>query len=241
MMLNVMILEDCAESRTALTTIIKEITEGIHAFSVSSIEDARQVLQSKEKIDLFLLDINLDPGDDTDQSGLLFARMLREDIKYLFVPIIFVTSNVELEITSYRETYCYRYIKKPFMREEVEAIVNKVLSYKEETKDKQITIKKDGINYRIKVNEIVYMKAETRGTLLVLTSETVYVKYTSIKQILEKISFKDIVQCHRMFVINLNYIEYIDFVNRIVKMSGYDEIIEIGVTYKNGLRSRING
>ena len=41
------------------------------------------------------------------------------------------------------------------------------------------------------------------------------------------------VQCHRMFAVNVNEVEYYDKVNRIVKIKNCEDMVEIGVTYKN--------
>lgn len=239
-MLNVMVLEDCVENKEALETMIRSISNDIHVFSVSTKKAAKELIESAKTFDLFFLDINLEPNKTGDISGIEFAKEIRFISGYEFTPIVFVTSLASLEILSYRETQCYRYLIKPYQKEEVLEIVHKVINYKKEKKEKQITIKKDGINYRIKTSDIVFLKAVPRGVELKLVHETVFVKYFSLKQILEEIGLDFFVQCHRMYAININYMEYADLVNRMIKMKGYQEIVEIGVTYKNVIRSLIH-
>ena len=62
------------------------------------------------------------------------------------------------------------------------------------------------------------------------------IPYLTIVKLMEQLDCDDFIQCHRMFVVNKKYIENVDFVNRMIKMEHYDEIIEIGGTYKNNLK-----
>lgn len=238
MMLNVMVLEDCLKSSQILKSIIHNISNDIHVFCAFTLEQAEEFLKNT-KFDLFFLDIHLKPNQNLkgDISGFCFAKKLRKREEYEFTPIIFVTSITELELPSYREASCYRYLVKPYRRQEVEEIVKKVLRAKEQEKGQQITIKKDGINFRIYIADIIYIKAIPRGIELVLKNETISVKYTTLKQILQELPDKEFIQCHRMFVIHVGYIEYIDLVNGVIKLKEVTQTIEIGVTYKSRMRS----
>lgn len=235
-MTTVLILEDCKESITALTTIMKEYSEDIHVLFAHSVQEAKVHLSKNLQIDIFLLDINLDLNNQEDQSGLTFARKLREVSKYAFTPIVFITSIAELELVSYRETQCYSYLIKPYDKEAVLTILKKVMTNSQAEEAKRITIKKNGVNYRIKVEEILCIEAIPRGVRLYLLEESLDLKYTSIKQILEKLPEELFVQCHRMYVVNLNAIDYVDTVNRMIQVKGVKLMIEIGVTYKTEMR-----
>lgn len=233
-----MILEDCSKTRKTLELIIGNISDNIHVFSAATIKQAGQLLNRELKFDLFFLDIHLDRNQTPkeDISGFYFAKEIRKKEGYEFTPIIFVTSITELELPSYREASCYRYLIKPYHKKEVEEIVRKVLHAQDQKQGQQITIKKEGVNFRIPIAEIIYIKAVPRGIELILTKENVTVKYLSLKQILPQLPKKEFIQCHRMFVIHTEYIEYIDLVNRVIKLKGIAQTVEIGVTYKSRMR-----
>lgn len=239
MMLNVMILEDCSKNRLVLETIIRSISDSIHVFSASALKEAKELLKKGIQFDLFFLDINLssEQNNEPDYSGLTFAKELREIGGYEFTPVVFVTSIAELEIPAYRETACYRYLIKPYQKEEVREVIRKALHSKSQRDGRQITIKKDGVNFRIPTIEILCLKAVPRGTELILREESVFVKYRSLKQMLEELMPEPFVQCHRMFAVNTLYIEYVDLVNGMIKLQGLNEPVEIGVTYKSRMRS----
>lgn len=240
-MTTVLILEDCKESITALTTIIKGYREDIYVLFASSYREAMKLLMEESQIDIFLLDINLDSQDSSDQSGLLFAKKIREVSKYAFTPIVFITSTAELELVSYRETQCYRYLTKPYEKETVLQVLEKVIQSPQKGETAQITVKKDGVNYRIKVDDILCIEAIPRGIRIYMQGESIDLKYVSIKQILDKLPEENFVQCHRMYVVNLHAIDYVDTVNRLIKIKGVSNMIEIGVTYKTEMRRILRG
>lgn len=234
-MIHILILEDNKESLRALCAMVEEIAEKIQVHAAKTIEEARQILKEQKKISLFLLDINLNEKRVEDIGGMDFAKEIRAQYEYEFVPIVFITSILSMELSSYREIQCYQYITKPFEKEKVQEIIKKIFHHATKEEKENIIIKKDGINYKLFCKDIVYLKSVPRGIKIILKKEELDVKYLSLKQILPKLP-ESFVQCHRMFIVNRNYIEYIDAVNQIIKMSGREEWIEIGITYKTKVR-----
>lgn len=56
---------------------------------------------------------------------------------------------------------------------------------------------------------------------------------------MEKLPEGQFVQCHRMYVVNRSFIDYVDIVNRIIRMKNLQEV-EIGVTYKTEIRGLLH-
>ena len=238
--MTVLVLEDNKESRRALGELLHKISDEIEVELTATKEEALEVLERSDDIDLFLLDINLNIRDDDNVAGLEFAKEIRERQNYAFTPVVFITSYADFEMTSYREAQCYSYLTKPFSKSEVEKIVRKVMNNQEEKEERYMTVKKDGVNFRVKVSDIVAVQAIVRGVNLVLRKESMDVKYLTIRQVLEELSdVPEFIQCHRNAIINLNYVENVDFVNRMIQMKNMDDVVEIGVTYKAELKERI--
>ena len=239
-MTKIMILEDSMDSLMALTAMIKKISKDIAVVPVESLEKARAALQDEANLfQAFLLDINLDEQDMEDASGMEFARQVRNDVRYAFTPLVMITSIANLELPAYRELHCYQYILKPYDEEEIEKLIHKVLFQTGESKEPFVLVKKEGVNYKIYCKDIVYLYAISRGICLVLQKETMKIPYLSIKQILEKLPEGQFIQFHRMYVVNRSYIDYVDIVNRIIRMKGSQEV-EIGVTYKTEIRGLLH-
>lgn len=187
-MTKIMILEDSIDSLKALKVIVESVSRDIAVIPVKSLEEARAALQDEANLfQAFLLDINLDEQKPQDASGMEFAREVRNDSRYVFTPVIMITSLANLELAAYRELHCYQYILKPYQREEIEKLIQKVLFQTGESKEPFVLVKKDGINYKIYCKDIMYLYAIPRGVCLVLKKETMKVPYLSIKQIMEKL------------------------------------------------------
>ena len=187
-MTKIMILEDSIDSLKALKAIVESVSKDIAVIPVKSLEEARAALQDEANLfQAFLLDINLDEQRPQDASGIEFAREVRNDSRYVFTPVIMITSAHSLELAAYRELHCYQYILKPYQREEIEKLIRKVLFQTGESKEPFVLVKKDGINYKIYCKDIMYLYAIPRGVCLVLKKETMKVPYLSIKQIMEKL------------------------------------------------------
>lgn len=242
-MIRIFILEDQEMSRKALKELISSTghQEEIVVDSASSFEEGRRYVESNTTYDAFFLDINLDESNPADESGLKLARLIRSYGKYEFTPVIMVTSIANLEMAAYRELHCYQYLLKPYIEEDVKNVVRKLLTIRDVKEEKTIVVRKDGINYRIKCNAIVYIQAVPRGVCLYLKKDSMKVPYLTIVKLMEQLPKSDFVQVHRMCVVNKQYIENVDFVNRMIKLDGYDEKVELGGTYKQKLKDELGG
>lgn len=235
-MAHILILEDDIESNIALKEILSHVETDMTVDTATDLATARSLLDSTVSFDLFLLDVNLDKHNQEDSSGLIFAKEIRDIIKYEFTPIVMITSVASLEIEAYRKIHCYQYILKPYEAKEVKDLVRKVLSHLRAEEKPYIVVKKDGINYKILCEEIVYCKAVPRGVCLCMREEQMEVPYLSIRQLLEKLPKKGFFQCHRMFLVNQTYVQSYDLVNQMIRVEGYKEELDIGVTYKTEVR-----
>lgn len=240
-MINILLLEDNVQSLNVLKKIVESVSAEITTVAVSSLEEAREALMQKHQtFQAFLLDINLNVEDEADESGIVLAKEIRRHKQYAFTPIVMITSIANLELQAYRELHCYQYILKPYQQQEIVKLIHKLLFQTGESIDASIVVKKDGINYKLLCKDIIYVQAIPRGVSIRLAKEEMKVPYLSIKQLMEKLPTDQFIQCHRMYVVNQDYIEYVDMVNGMIKLQN-DEQVEIGVTYKNEVRSRLHG
>ena len=224
-MTDVLILEDELTSLQALSEILTTYSDDIRVHKASSLKEAKDLLDQEIRYGLFLLDVNL--------SG--------ERFEYTFTPIVMVTAIGNMEMQAYRELHCYQYIMKPFHREQVEEVVQKVLEKESREKPPVIVVKKDGINYQLKCEDIRYLEAIPRGTRLHLVTENWDVPYVTLRQMLLKMPKGMFTQCHRMYAVNKNEVEYYDTVNRIIRIKNCPDTVEIGVTYKSVIGGLLNG
>lgn len=240
-MIKILVLEDNEESLLSLSRIVQELSEEILTIPARSCEEAKKILETEKSIDLFLLDINLNAKKVEDSGGLDVAKWIRQQYEYELTPIVFITSILSMELAAYREIQCHQYITKPFEAHKVQEIVQKILSHAKEPEKEYVVVKQNGVNYKISCEDIMFLKAVPRGLQIYLREENFEVRYLTLKQILPKLPVKDFFQCHRMFIVNRQHIEYADLVNRVIKIKDSEEFIEIGGTYKAKAREWMNG
>ena len=240
-MINILILEDQKDSREALYKMIASYgrADEIEIDSAATFMEAEEFLNNNKTYNGFFIDINLNPEDEEDKSGIEFARLLRQNRKYEFTPVIMVTSIASLEMTAFREIHCYQYIVKPYDKKTVEDVIRKIVMHDKVAEEKYIIVKKDGINFKIKCDAIQYVQAITRGIQIKLTKEMIKVPYLTIKEFMKKVSPDDFIQCHRMYVVNKKHIVSFDVVNRMISLED-GNTVEIGVTYKEKIKLMIN-
>ena len=239
----ILILEDSRDSLAAVTAMAEKVSKGVSVIPVNSLEEARAALNgAQQPFQAFLLDINLNPDDKEDISGMTFAREIRAKKEYAFTPIVMITSITNMELSAYRELHCYQYLIKPYHEEDIEQLVGKLLflSQQGETRESFVMVKKDGVNYKLFCKDMICIKAVPRGVCFVLAKEEMKVPYLSIKQLMEKLPKERFLQVHRMCVVNLDHIDYVDTVNGVINMKN-GETAEVGVTYKNRLIQVIKG
>ena len=241
-MTRILVLEDSKDCLNAITAMLEKVSDRVCAVPVNSLKEARAALaeEAQPPFQAFLLDINLDCNDKEDVSGITFAREVRMRREYAFTPIVMITSLANMELTAYRELHCYQYLIKPYNEQDIEKLAGKLLflSQQGETRDAFVVVKKDGINYKIFCKDIVCVKAVPRGVQLILSKEEMKIPYLSIKQLLEKLPTEKFLQVHRMCVVNLDYIEYVDTVNGLIRMKNGEQV-EIGITYKSDIKKRL--
>lgn len=241
-MTRILILEDSKDCLDAVTVMVEKVSGHVCAVPVNSLKEARAALddEAQPPFQAFLLDINLDSGNNDDISGITFAREVRMRKEYVFTPIIMITSLANMELTAYRELHCYQYLVKPYNEEDIQKLVGKLLflSQQGETRDAFVVVRKDSINYKLFCKDIICIKAVPRGVHFVLLREEMKVLYLSIKQLMEKLPVDKFLQVHRMCVVNQDYIDYVDTVNGLIRMKNGDQV-DIGTTYKNEIKKKL--
>lgn len=241
-MKTILILEDNRSSLDMLTKIVEELDLEIEVRSAATLEQA-YIHMIRGSIDLFLIDIILDSHYSGDVSGIKFAEYIRQQKKYEYTPVIFVTSLDDPKLYSSRDFHCYSYIEKPYNIDYAKKTIREALFMPlQPERSESIYFRNNGILYKKVKARIVYIENSRRRRIVHATDGDVKLSYLPCKDILQELDSECFVQCSRYTIINTDYIEYIDLVNRYIKLKGYTEPVEIGVIYKSFfMRNVVNG
>lgn len=230
-MRTVLIVEDNAKSMEMLTKVVKDIRTDVVIKSASKQEEA-EILALNCNIDLFVVDIVLDSSNPGDVSGMKFAERVRAFQKYKYTPIIFITSLEDPELHAYSDIHCYSYVEKPFDVDKVSQVIAEALEFPRSKKEEHIYFRRDGILYKRQISEIVYIENSRSGQTVYCTSGELPLAYKSTKTILKELNSDRFVQCNRFTIVNHDYIDQIDIVNRYIQLKDIERKIELGNAYK---------
>lgn len=236
---NILIVEDKTVYSQAISKIINEMHLNTTIYSAANVREAYQVLENR-RIHLFLIDIILNSKDSGDVSGLHFAEEIRGYTKYKYVPIVFITSLEDPKLYTYSQLHCYDYIEKPFSVPRVRDTILGALEMPFISNDERcVYFRKDGIIYSKRLKEIIYIESSRRKIRIHCEDDELEIPYKTIDEILRELDSESFVQCSRYVILNRNYIEKIDYVNRFVKLKHIKEPIEIGIIMGKTFRQKI--
>ncbi|ATD54088.1 LytR/AlgR family response regulator transcription factor [Clostridium chauvoei] len=239
--MNILIVEDIEEQREALKKIIQEEFEDITVYSVKSLKKAMEII-NKENIDLFLLDVNL-----VDGTGIELAEKIRVKPGYKLTPIVFVTIEANRMLDAFKNIHCYDFLLKPYEKEEIINIVSTFLKAKNDAKENDNPSSIFNISSKISVKiyhkDIIFIEYYLRKCRIHTIKGKYEVKVNGLAKIIEEINFKDIVQSHKSYAINLNYIDKIEKVYPKlwnIYFNNYKEAAKLGYKYKNNIYIKAN-
>lgn len=234
-MKTVLILEDNVKSYKILAQLLQEIDETIHILYAATLGEA-YVIAMDFSIDLFLLDIILNPGKTSDLSGIRFADAMRKIPHYEFTPIIFITAMEDPKLYAYSDLHCYSFIEKPYDREKTGQILRQALRMPHLQEEKEYAyFRKDNILYKKELDAIIYIENSRFGQTVHTVEGEMRLSYQPCREILSKLGSDRFIQCSRFTIINWQYVENIDKSNRYLQLKGVKKRIDIGRAYLHKL------
>ncbi|MBD5496084.1 MAG: DNA-binding response regulator [Lachnospiraceae bacterium] len=240
-MKTVLIVEDNIRSREMLVKIIEGVRNDVVIKTATSQEEA-SVLAMKNNIDLFMLDIILNSSNPGDVSGMRFAEYIRTFQKYKYTPIIFTTALEDPELYAYSDLHCYYYVEKPYDVGKVSKVISEALDFPgNDNVSQSVFFRKDGILYKKEISEIIYIENSRAGQTVYCTNGNLKLPYKPNKKILEELGSDKFVQCSRYNIVNTDYIDKIDTVNRYIQLKNVKELIEFGNTFKKKFLKNVVG
>ncbi|BCZ44252.1 DNA-binding response regulator [Clostridium gelidum] len=245
-MYSIILVEDDFMQRGILKKMILSIDKFINIYEADSESTALDIIENNH-INMFLIDIGL-----KESSGLDLAVKIRNISKYQFSQIIFLTTHMEYITQAFKQTHCYDYILKPYDKDDVQAMINKLIIYENshlnnkndnsnEDKDREIVITlKNGIYVGIKIDEIMFIEVKGKNCEVNTINGMYIANNMSLKKVIKLIDCEYIIQSHRAFAINRNYIckiEKLDVKLSTVYFNKYIKTALLGYKFKDNIIS----
>ena len=212
-MYSILIVEDDEFQRASLKKMLQSLNKRFNIYEASNALDAFNLAKDIE-INLFLVDIELE-----ESSGLHLANKLRTVSKYKFTWIIFLTTHIEFLTESFTKVHCYDFILKPYNKNKVITMVQDIMEH-DIKKDfiklerKKVTFEvANKIYVKVYVDEIIFIEVSINSVIVYTLKRNYTLKRTTLKKLLSLIDEENIIQSHKSFSINLNYISKIEKLN----------------------------
>jgi two-component system LytT family response regulator len=194
---------------------------------------AAAAIAQANAIDIFFLDMEI--AKDFD-CGLTLAMELRKTERYLLTPILFVTAYRDKKELSYDEVHCYAYITKPFKRELINRALSELIYRKKyESKESEPLVLKPSraAAYSLSVypGDIIFLEKLGKTLYIATKQEKLRFEGHSFVEVL-KLLDERFVQCHKSFIVNVDYVESVDRKNNLLNMRGTSERPSLGRKYK---------
>ncbi len=236
-MKRILILEDNELTRNKLVKIVKSIQREMDVLAFSTQEEALGCALTR-KIDLFLVDIILCPGERNDFSGISFAEKIRECPSCAAAEVVFITSLAGLEADLLHRVHCYDYIEKPIDEGRVRRLVEEILTRGEKASKlpERMYFRSDGITYPVNVADIRYVVHQNRILSVYNGRECIEVPNLPLKRFLSQVRDSVFLSPLKGTAVNIAHIESIDYVNQFIRMKGIKEPVSMGTTMKKRFR-----
>lgn len=172
-------------------------------YETKAFYSGRELIASKEKYDIILLDIKMDK-----LNGIETAKILREN-KCSSI-LIFITVDPEFVYKAF-DVNAFHYILKPVDDENLESILKraakKVLLSKE--KEDFIVVSQNRQLMKLLLSDIMYFETKKRVIKAHLLNST-YEFYEKLSSLEEKMNNNKFFRCHKSYLVNLSYVEKVE-------------------------------
>lgn len=167
---------------------------------------------------------------ETNQNGTTISFMcnLRKIPHYQFTPMIMITPYEDMEFSAFHILHCYDFFTDK-SEKKLESAVNQALNYKtSKFIEKTILMKKEGIIFLYPVEDIIYVENKNHRVWLHFKESKTDFPYETMKELQNKFTKQDFLQCSRSVLVNKRYILAIDKGNKFIRLRNGDH--SIGIT-----------
>lgn len=120
------------------------------------------------------------------------------------------------------------------------SLQEEALQFEQHREDnKNIYLKKDGIFFAKKMQDIVYIKSSAGKMLVKTVRDSLEISYKSNSQVLRELDSENFIKCNRAVVVNKAFIASVDSTNRYITLKDGYGTLEIGTIMKKEFMKEI--
>lgn len=175
---------------------------------------------NEKRFDIIFLDIEF---TNSSMTGIDFGKKIREMFDNISSSIVYVTSFREYAIDAIK-IHPYDYLEKPVNYEKICGILDSFIN--DYTIGSRVfEFISDKVTNQVKISYIKYFESKGRK-IFIHTIYNIYVFYGKLSDIIGKECFKDFINIHKSYFVNMNYIEKFT-ANNVVLLGSKNEELPI--------------
>lgn len=229
---NVLIVEDNPEQNKELYESIHNAYPSWNVSSAYSYEEAKEMLEksiiTNNYFSIFLLDVQL-KDDFCDFGGFILANEIRSQKAYYTVPILFLTSVSEKTGYALSNFHCYNYITKPYFSDDIIYQIQQMMLTGFLEANSIIITDTNRIRHRVVQKDICYIESKSHVVIFETNSGNITSREINFSALLKQLT-GDFIQCHKKYIVNVNYIDNYDKTSRYLRLGAHS--IPVSRTYK---------
>ncbi|WP_416866259.1 MAG: LytR/AlgR family response regulator transcription factor [Imperialibacter sp.] len=228
MKLRCLIVDDEPLSQEVIEGYVNDASQLELVAKCSNALEAAELIRS-QSVDLIFLDINM-----PKLSGISLVKSLAKP-----PAIVFITAYPEFAVEGF-EVEAVDYLLKPCSFERFLKAVSKVEHYLQASGRMQeadyFVVKADKKLHKIALEDILYFKS-IGDYVKVYTRDKVLITNETLRNIEEGLPQNKFIRLHKSFIVSLQAIQYLE--GNQVKVG--EEMLPVGLTYKDKLMERLGG
>ena len=191
-------------------------------------------------VDLIICGPSKEQNGTSMAEAFHFIHAVRKHRQHSLTPVILVSDIEDPSNYCYRELRCMDVIDTLSIERRLACVVKRALDIEMGSQeDRFLYIEDQNVLYPIRCNQISHIQAVNRILKITLQDGSVQqLRYMTLQQFMEATDRRNFLQCSRSGIVNMDYVENIDYVNRMVTMKNQD-CMAIGPTYIKNMHERL--
>ena len=199
---------------------------------VDNLKDAYTLI-FEQTFDLLIVNPILNETDAADIAGICFVRNVRDIIRYIFTPVIYITQLTDHDFSVYKDPNCMGYFRIPYKEADLQQALTDALEFTTPKKNREVLyVRGKERLYSILVEDILYVEyVDGVAEIHTVNRAIERIEGALCKQSIAEMESMNLVQCGKNMFVNSFFVNEIDKKRKMLIIRGDGLELPIGTTY----------